>query len=142
MQNTVLSNNLLSTHQAPNICVPEARLYSSIHTSVRALFFLATPHRGSAIATTAVTLAKLTNFVSFGTGVARTDILKSLERDSRILLDVSTDFRMQTPKYIIFSFLEQRLMVGLKDLVGFSPCFWHLCLCVGERSDVNGLSRS
>jgi hypothetical protein len=90
-------------------------IYENIQTSVIAILFLGTPHRGSqetglplvltGIANVALALSGTSRFV----GSMGSDLIKLLEKDSKILKDISTSFRNQTRDIKIASFIEQNL---------------------------------
>jgi ankyrin repeat domain-containing protein 50 len=86
-------------------------MYENIRMSVTAILFLGTPHRGSQETVFPLVLTSIANVALAGTsrfvGSMRSDLIKSLERDSKILKDVSTNFRNQTHDIKIASFIEQ-----------------------------------
>jgi|SRR5450432_540385 len=86
-------------------------LYENIRTSVTAILFLGTPHRGSGETGFPLVLTTIANVALAGTsrfvGSMRSDLIKSLEKDCKILKDISTNFRNQTQSIKIASFIEQ-----------------------------------
>lgn len=100
--------------QALNICVTDGREYTEIMNSVKSIFFFATPHGGSAVADSAASFAAIANFASLGLGPFKSSYFKTLKIDSRELYDISLDFRYRAAKLNIYSFLEERAMVGFK----------------------------
>jgi hypothetical protein len=86
-------------------------VYENIRTSVIAILFLSTPHCGSSEIVIPLVLTSIANVALAGTsrfvGSMRTDLIKSLEKDSKILKDISTAFRNQTHNIKIASFIEQ-----------------------------------
>jgi hypothetical protein len=87
-------------------------MYENIRTSVTAILFLGTPHRGSEETGFPLVLTAIANVALAGAsrfvGSMRSDLIKSLERDSKILKDISTNFRHQTGDIKIASFIEQK----------------------------------
>lgn len=85
--------------------------------------FLATPHRGSSETQYLGMLAGIANLAVNKSGVARllgrsrSDLIKTLEKDSQILLDISTQFRNQMRNIKIASAIEQKLTPPAKSLV-------------------------
>jgi hypothetical protein len=86
--------------------------------------FLGTPHRGSSTTLFPKVLADVANVALTGTsrftGLFRSDLLKSLEKDSSIFKDISTEFKNQTLKMKIVSFIEQNITPPFKARV-FDP---------------------
>jgi hypothetical protein len=80
---------------------------------VTGILFLSTPHRGSSQTQFPVVLTRIANVALSGSsrfvGAMRSDLIKALEKDSKILKDISTDFRNQTRSIKIASFIEQSL---------------------------------
>jgi hypothetical protein len=60
-----------------------------------------------------VALAGTSRFV----GAMRSDLIRSLEKDSKMLKDISTHFRNQTRDIKIASFIEQNCTPPAKDRV-------------------------
>jgi hypothetical protein len=79
--------------------------------SVIAILFLGTPHRGSEETGFPLVLTSIANVALAGpsrfVGLMRSDLIKSLKKDSKILKDISTNFRNQTRDIKIASFIEQ-----------------------------------
>lgn len=77
------------------------------------IFFLGTPHRGSSQTQLPMVLTNIANLALSGAsrfvGGMRTDLVKSLQKDSPILKDISTNFRNQTRNIRIASFIEQEI---------------------------------
>ena len=96
-------------------------MYDNIRTSVTAILFLGTPHRGSEEARFPLVLASIANVALAGTsrfvGSMRSDLIKSLEKDSKILKDISTNFRNHTRDIKIASFIEQNRTPPAKNRV-------------------------
>ena len=69
------------------------------------IFFLGTPHRGSSQTQLPLVLTSIANLALGGT--MRTDLIKSLQKDSLVLKDIATNFRNQTRHIRIASFVEQ-----------------------------------
>lgn len=101
--------------KALNICVSEAKYYGDIRLSVQAIYFMATPHRGSDIAK----LASLASGIGdiFTLGSTRTDLLSSLRIGSEELGAIAREFRMQTSDMMFVSFIEQKTIFPLKKRV-------------------------
>jgi hypothetical protein len=101
-------------------------MYSSIHKSVTTILFLGTPHRGSEEGTFPSALADIANVALVGTsrfvGSMRSDRIKSLQKDPKILKEISTNFRKQTRGIKIASFIEQTANPPAKNRV-LSPVF-------------------
>ncbi|KFY10411.1 hypothetical protein V492_05039 [Pseudogymnoascus sp. VKM F-4246] len=102
------------------------RDFGTITKSVVGIAFLATPHRGSSQAEFPALLASAVNITLTGTsryvGSMRSDLIKSLEKDSEGLNDISTNFRNQMRDIKIASFTEQDKMPPANKLIvdGFS----------------------
>jgi hypothetical protein len=88
---------------------------------VTAILFLGTPHRGSEETGFPLVLTSIANVALAGTsrfiGSARSDLIKSLEKDSKMLKDISTNFRDQTRDIKIASFIEQNRIPPAKNRV-------------------------
>ncbi|XMA11951.1 hypothetical protein WAI453_004742 [Rhynchosporium graminicola] len=104
--------------KALNICHIEPR-YTRILSAVESILFLATPHGGAKPAEFAATVSRLGNLpiASRFIGRSRTDLLKSLSRNSKPLHTISKEFRHHTTGIQIFSFIEGALTLPLKDLL-------------------------
>lgn len=87
--------------------------FKDLRESVAGICFLSTPHRGSSQTHLPIILTNIANFAISGTsrftGVMRTDLIESLQKDSPILKDISTNFRNQTTNIRIASFIEQEM---------------------------------
>jgi len=96
-------------------------IYDNIRTSVIAILFLGTPHRGSEETGFPLVLTSIANVALAGTsrfvGSMRSDLIKSLEKDSKILKDISTNFRGQTRDIKIASFIEQNRTPPAKNRI-------------------------
>ena len=101
-------------------------MYYSVRKSVTAILFLGTPHRGSEEAFFPSALADIANVALVGTsrfvGSMRSDRIKSLQKDSKILKEISTHFRNQARGIKIASFIEQTANPPAKNRV-LSPVF-------------------
>jgi hypothetical protein len=85
------------------------------------IMFFGTPHKGSSAADLAGVLAQIVNFACLGNSIygrMRTDLLKSLSRDSSLLEKVSTSFRTRATKLRIVSFFEGEVTPPLAHPVG------------------------
>ncbi|KFY81883.1 hypothetical protein V500_11000 [Pseudogymnoascus sp. VKM F-4518 (FW-2643)] len=84
--------------------------FGNITKSVAGITFLSTPHRGSSQAGFPALLATVANVELSGTsryvGSMRSDLIKSLEKGSKSLNDISTNFRNQIGNMKIASFIE------------------------------------
>ncbi|KFZ03150.1 hypothetical protein V502_11189 [Pseudogymnoascus sp. VKM F-4520 (FW-2644)] len=84
--------------------------FGNITKSVAGIAFLSTPHRGSSQAGFPALLASVANVALSGTsryvGSMRLDLIKSLEKESESLNDISTNFRNQMGNMKIASFIE------------------------------------
>lgn len=115
---------LSDVHQAL-ILAREDPSYAEIFRASRAIMFMGTPHRGSDIATAAVRLAALTNLgitvsgASFFVSPIRTDLLKTLARESPILGSIQDSFRHLVKNLIIISCYETEVIDGLQQLVSY-----------------------
>ena len=102
----------------------DAEDYANIRDSVIGILFLGTPHRGSSTTQLPQVLANIANATLTGTarftGQIRTDLLKSLEKDSGVLRTLSTDFRNQASNIKIVSFIEQNTTPPYKQRVSIS----------------------
>ena len=104
--------------------------FNDIFHASRAIMFMGTPHRGSAIANTAVNLATIANFrqkvpgLSFLVKPIRTDLLKVLIRDSPILDDIDNSFRHRIGNITIMSCYETVRIEILQKLASFSLSSW------------------
>lgn len=104
--------------KALNITQHEEDEYKNTRQSTAAIFFLATPHRGSEAANFASVLADVANFVSFGSifgPLLRADLIKSLRSGAEGLQQISRDFRKQTKDIKIYSFIEKATIKGMKS---------------------------
>lgn len=114
------------TKQALVIAKIEDELFDSIWISVAGILFLGTPHRGSSETQFPMVLTSIANVALSGTtrfvGAMRSDLIKALEKDSKILKDVSTSFRNQARSIKIASFIEQSLTPPAKSRVRYSSC--------------------
>jgi hypothetical protein len=73
--------------------------------------FLATPHRGSAMADFPELLRRMASFACKLRGARlRDDLVQSLRKDAPELIDISNDFRNQHDGITIASFYEQKLV--------------------------------
>ena len=107
--------------QALTVARLDAKDYPFIQNSVKGILFLSTPHRGSDSVKWPLVLANILNASSLG--LARKDLLKSLERNSEELLSISKNFRNQVEGVRIISFYEQNTTPPLSGLVS---CSWLL----------------
>ncbi|KAH8765724.1 hypothetical protein F5882DRAFT_335083, partial [Hyaloscypha sp. PMI_1271] len=92
-----------------------------LRTSIRGIFFLGTPHRGTDAIRWPQLLANISTVslhVSSGlTGSTRKDLLQNLERNSETLKTISTEFRNQAKDIKIFSCIEQHTTTPLSKLI-------------------------
>ncbi|KAN0101984.1 Ankyrin repeat-containing domain protein [Hyaloscypha variabilis] len=101
----------------------EDRRFEDILMSVKSIMFLATPHRGSSETQYPGMLASIANLAMNQSGAtrlfgrSRSDLIKTLEKDSQILLDISTDFRNQMRNIKTASAIEQNLTPPAKSLI-------------------------
>ncbi|KFZ03761.1 hypothetical protein V502_10684 [Pseudogymnoascus sp. VKM F-4520 (FW-2644)] len=95
--------------------------YGFITGSTRGILFLSTPHRGSEATKWPELLSNVVNVAtavpSAFTGSCRTDLLRSLQKNSGELGNIATDFRNQMKGVKIVSFLEQNSTPPLKTRV-------------------------
>ena len=95
--------------------------YPGIKESAKAIIFLSTPHRGSGSVTWPLLLANVINASlaaeSQFWGRARTDLLKSLEKDAGGLHEISFNFRNQAAGIRVVSCYEQNITPPLNELV-------------------------
>jgi hypothetical protein len=115
---TVLS---LTFDKALVTALIDAEDYANIRDSVIGILFLGTPHQGSSTTQLPQVLANIANAALTGTarfvGQIRTDLLKSLEKDSGVLKTLSTNFRNQASNIKIVSFIEQNTTPPFKQRV-------------------------
>jgi len=128
-------------HSMGGIVLKEAVVLAQIHPekypfikdSIKGILFLSTPHRGSESVEWPQLLAKILNASLYLTaglhGSARTDLLKSLERNSKELRGISDNFSSQVKCIKIISCYEQN-----KTTVGRAL----LSLIVDENTGVLG----
>ena len=87
------------------------------------ILFLGTPHRGSSETQFPIVLTSIANIALSGSsrliGAMRSDLIKTLQKDSKILKDISTDFRNQTQSMKIASFIEQSVTSPAKSRVRY-----------------------
>lgn len=85
--------------------------------------FLSTPHRGSSQTDLPLILANIANVALSGVGghfgSMRSDLIKSLQKDSMGLKDISTNFRDQTENMKVASFYELNMTPPVNKLVSF-----------------------
>ncbi|KAH8744950.1 nb-arc and ankyrin domain-containing protein [Hyaloscypha finlandica] len=92
-----------------------------LRTSIRGIFFLGTPHRGTDAIRWPQLLANISTvslYVLSGlTGSTRKDLLQNLDQNSEILKTISTEFRNQAKDIKIFSCIEQRATLPHPKLI-------------------------
>jgi hypothetical protein len=107
----------------------DAEDYANIRDSVIGILFLSTPHRGSSTTQLPQVLANIANATLTGTarftGNIRTDLIKSLGKDSSVLKTLSTNFRNQASNIKIVSFIEQNTTPPFKQRVSISSAAAH-----------------
>ncbi|TVY19661.1 Protein SERAC1 [Lachnellula arida] len=85
--------------------------YNEISSTVKGIMFLATPHRGSSSASLSALLkmiAQLATTVSKRGGTFRADLLQDLEKDAKVLTQISQEFRNRHEGIKIATFYEQK----------------------------------
>ncbi|KAL2061254.1 hypothetical protein VTL71DRAFT_7527, partial [Oculimacula yallundae] len=104
--------------KALNTCQIESR-YKHILDAVSSILFLATPHGGAKPAELLAILSKLATLpiASLWVGRTRSDLIKSLKRNSKQLHTISKEFRHHTQNMQIFSFIEEKTTPPLRDLL-------------------------
>ncbi|OBT84698.1 hypothetical protein VE02_06122 [Pseudogymnoascus sp. 03VT05] len=99
----------------------EDLLYDNTRKSVAGIALLSTPHRGSSQTELPLVLANIANVALSGVGryvgSMRSDLIKSLEKDSMSLKDISTNFRDQTENMKIASFYELKTTPPVNKLI-------------------------
>lgn len=90
-----------------NMSLQEER-YKNLAKSVSGVIFLGCPHRGSRVASPAQVLSKIINFATLGRGI-RSSLLKTLEKSSEQLQDISRKAVQLLAPLAIVSFYETRL---------------------------------
>ncbi|KAE8454609.1 hypothetical protein EG329_000232 [Mollisiaceae sp. DMI_Dod_QoI] len=98
----------------------EFKIYPNIQNRVIGILFLATPHRGSSTTRLPHVLANVANVLNPTAGITgqiRTDLLRTLEKDSGELEIISTDFRNLASSFKIVSFIEQNATPPSKERV-------------------------
>ena len=96
---------------------------SPVLHATRAIVFMGTPHRGSAIAAAVKPIAALMNvwldvsMTSALIGSMRSDLIDLLKRDSDKLDDINDAFRQRARNIIILSFYETLNYPRLSQLV-------------------------
>lgn len=119
-----------NSQQALIIAFNEAKLYPGMFASTNAILFFGCPHLGSSAADYVQILARIVNAAFIGshissiTGVIRTDLFKSLQRNSSELLKIAEDFRVHTGQMQIASFVEKKKMKGLNAVVSCKVPFF------------------
>ncbi|KAF7507674.1 hypothetical protein GJ744_010227 [Endocarpon pusillum] len=109
--------------QALIIANNESTNYPGIKSSVSAILFLGTPHKGSPSAEYADILFKIANVIIIGsqmsrwTGPLRKELVHSLRTNAKDLLHIAQDFRVHTGTMKIASFIEQQNMRGLNERI-------------------------
>jgi len=103
--------------------------YGDIQKAVSAILFLSTPHHGAGITSLLnlpLQLVELASYASFPimsilkrqkTGKPRRDLVEALEKESKTLHEISTNFRNSRKNIKIASFVEQAIMPGLHEVV-------------------------
>ncbi|KAF4624556.1 hypothetical protein G7Y89_g13615 [Cudoniella acicularis] len=98
--------------------------YGNLLASTSAIFFMATPHRGSETTPLPEVVATLINLPLKGSGIARfagkarPDLIKPLQKDGDALTKYMKDFRPLTDgKIKFFSFIEDNITIGLTKRV-------------------------
>jgi len=105
--------------------------YGDIQKSVIAILFLSTPHRGAGITSLLEFPLELVGLASYASlpimsivkkaaGKPRKDLVKVLEKESKALKEISTNFRNSRKNIKIASFVEQAIMPGLHKVVSAS----------------------
>ncbi|TVY38555.1 Protein SERAC1 [Lachnellula occidentalis] len=93
--------------------------YDDISSAVEGIMFFATPHRGSDSASLSVllkTIGELATTLSKRGGTFRGDLFQDMEKDAKVLAQISKDFRNQLKGIKIATFYEQRAI----EIVPFS----------------------
>ena len=88
--------------------------YPGISDAIQAVLFLATPHGGSRSANIGSLLARVAT-LAFQT--PSTQLLDSLKYDSKVLYQLSVDFKAINSTLKVVSFYERRKTPGLNSLV-------------------------
>ncbi len=86
----------------------QAERYKNLAKSVSGVVFLGCPHRGSRVASPAQVLSKIINVATLGRAI-RSSLLKTLERSSEQLQDISRKAVQLLAPLTIVSFYETRL---------------------------------
>jgi hypothetical protein len=81
------------------------RVYGSIRQNTTAITFFGTPHRGGNGATLGEIVA---NIASFCAGSGRNDLVKSLRKDSKFLVQLNADFKHLYEDFEYLSIVETK----------------------------------
>ena len=92
--------------------------YKDIIDSIRAVLFIATPHRGTELA------EQLNQLLRASVIYAPQKYIADLSSGSRIIEEINQQFRYFVPKLDIFSFYETKeTSIGARRVVsGLTPC--------------------
>ena len=85
------------------------------------IFFLGTPHRGTENAGYGQFLATL---VTHAVDKPLPQLLNALRENSEALMRLTSDFRLQLPKYQVYSFYELKPMKMSSNLVSKKYLLW------------------
>jgi hypothetical protein len=91
-------------------------VFGDILTSTIGIIFMGTPHRGIELTSWATLLSNVVNAVSLGQAV-RKDILRNLEANSAVLMEISRQFVHRSTSLQIMSFFELQLERPLTTVV-------------------------
>jgi hypothetical protein len=81
---------------------------------------MGTPHRGSELVSWAILLSNLIGIATLGQGI-RKELVRSLDKDSDMLTDISSQFVQRSKGLKIMSFIEQLIERPLTTLVKKCP---------------------
>ncbi|KAH7129973.1 hypothetical protein B0J13DRAFT_627109 [Dactylonectria estremocensis] len=105
----VVKKALITAHNGPEA-------YAPILQATAGIVFLGTPHRGSDLVPWAMLLSNLVGVASMGRSI-RKELLRSLNKDSDMLMEISSQFLQRATLLKIMSFVEQQVESPLTTLV-------------------------
>ncbi|EXK25027.1 hypothetical protein FOMG_18285 [Fusarium oxysporum f. sp. melonis 26406] len=93
-----------------------SEVYAPILKATTGIIFLGTPHRGSDLVPWGILLSNLVGVTSIGKNI-RKELLRTLNKDSDMLMEISSQFLQRATSLKIMSFIEQQVESPLTTLV-------------------------